>query len=246
MFPLLYHAHHSHYQEDLPFWLALAAHAGDPLLELGCGTGRVLMPLAQAGYHTTGLDNDLSMLKLLRTNIAVTGEVVPSLIASDMRRFGLAVKFHLVILPCNTFSTLNENERIRCLSCIRMCLLPGGVFALGMPNPRSLSRLPARSEAELEDEFLHPQTGNPVQVSSSWQRTKHTFIVTWYYDHLLPDGLVERLVSKTVHQIAPLDTYIFEINHAGFSVTQIYGDFEHSKYTEDSPHCIITSVRTKY
>jgi SAM-dependent methyltransferase len=246
MLPPLYHAHHSHYQEDLLFWLALAAQAGDPLLELGCGTGRVLMPLAQAGYHVMGLDHDLAMLKLLRSNISLTGEVIPPLIASDMRRFGLVAKFHLVILACNTFSTLNENERRGCLKCIQMCLLPGGVFALSMPNPRALSRLPAHGETEFEDEFLHPQTGNPVQVSSSWQRAKHTFTVTWYYDHLLPDGKVERLASTTVHQIASLDTYLSEIQDAGFSVTEIFGDFNRAQYKEDSPHCIITSVRTKH
>ena len=60
MFPQLYHAHHNRSLEDLPFWLELAAQAGDPILELGCGTGRVLIPLAQAGYHTIGLDNDPS------------------------------------------------------------------------------------------------------------------------------------------------------------------------------------------
>jgi len=246
MFPQLYHAYHSHYQEDIPFWLALAAQAGGPLLELGCGTGRVLMPLAQAGYHVMGLDHDLAMLKLLRSNSSVNGEVIPPLIASDMRRFGLAAKFHLVILPCNTFSTLNENERKGCLKCIQMCLLPGGVFALSMPNPRALSGLPALSEAELEDEFLHPQTGNPVQVSSSWKRVKDTFTVTWYYDHLLSDGQVTRLVSTAVHHIASLDTYLSEIHDAGFSVAEVYGDFDRSRYADDSPHCIITSVRSSY
>ena len=52
MLPSVYHAHHNRHLEDLPFWLDLAAQTGDPLLELGCGTGRVLIPLAQAGYRT--------------------------------------------------------------------------------------------------------------------------------------------------------------------------------------------------
>ena len=243
MFPQLYHAHHSHYQEDIPFWLALAAQAGGPLLELGCGTGRVLMPLAQAGYHVMGLDHDLAMLKLLRSNSSVNGEVIPPLIASDMRRVGLAAKFHLVILPCNTFSTLNENERKGCLKCIQMCLLPGGVFALSMPNPRALSGLPALSEAELEDEFLHPQTGNPVQVSSAWVRTNQTFNVTWIYDHLMPDGKVERFTAETIHQLIPADAYLGEIRRVGMKLSGVYGDFDRSEYRGDSPYliCIATT-----
>jgi len=112
-----------------------------------------------------------------------------------------------------------------------------------MPNPASLPDMPALAEIDLEDEFLHPQTGNPVQVSSSWKRARHTFTVSWYYDHLLPDGMVERLVSTAVHKIVPLDTYISEIQDTGFSVTEIYGDFNRSQYTEESPHCIITAMR---
>ena len=62
MLPLLYHAHHNRYKEDLPFWLELAARHGDPVLELGCGSGRVLLALAQDGYQVYGLDNDPGML----------------------------------------------------------------------------------------------------------------------------------------------------------------------------------------
>jgi SAM-dependent methyltransferase len=236
---MLYHAHHSRYLEDIPFWLDLAAKVGGLVLELGCGTGRVLIPLAEAGYHTIGLDHDLSMLKFLQTNIGQQIEYVPLLIAADISEFNLAVQFPLIILPCNTFSTLSNSHRIACLRCVRRGLRKGGIFAVCLPNPELLVNLPVQSAAELEDEFIHPNTGNPVQVSSSWQRTKHTFKVTWIYDHLLPDGTVDRLAVTAVHQIIPLKSYINDIEDAGLMVTELYGDFDHSKYTEASPHLIL-------
>jgi len=242
MLPELIHAHHSRNLEDLPFWLELAAQMGDPVLELGCGTGRVLLPLAQAGHHAIGLDHNLSMLKFLSARIEPQMQPAPGLIVSDISEFNLAVHFSLVILPCNTFSTLGVDHRKACLGCISRHLRSGGIFAVSVPNPQQLMRSPARSAAEFEDEFIHPQTGNPIQVNSSWRRTKRTFTVTWIYDHLLPDGTVERLTVETAHQLIPADTYLEDIRSAGLTITGVYGDFDRSAYTANSPHLIILAT----
>lgn len=242
MFPQLYHAHHNRYLEDLPFWLELVAQKGDPVLELGCGTGRVLIPMAGAGYHTIGLDHDFLMLKFLQGNIEAKTRFLPLIFIADLSSFHLAAKFPLIILPCNTFSTLCETPRKACLGRVCSHLRPAGIFAVSLPNPELLKRLPAQSAAEIEDEFTHPQTGNPVQVSSSWKRTKHTFNISWIYDHLLPDGRVEHLVVETVHQMTSVETYMADIQSAGLRLTEIFGDFDRSAYAAESPHLIILST----
>jgi SAM-dependent methyltransferase len=239
MLPQLYHAHHCRYLDDLPFWLDLAAQSGDPILELGCGTGRVLIPLAKEGYQTVGLDRDRSMLKFAHLNIGQEIKPEPRLVAADIGEFNLTIHFPLIILPCNTFSTLSHDHRRACLRCVHRHLRQGGIFAVSVPNPELLIRLPSRSMTELEDEFVHPDTGNPVQVSSSWKRTKDNFNVTWIYDHLLPDGTVDRLEINAIHQITPLGIYLSEIENAGLMVTDLYGDFDHSSYKEDSPYLLI-------
>ncbi len=243
MLPELIHIHHNHDLEDLPFWLDLAAQAGSPVLELGCGTGRVLIPLAQAGYQTIGLDHDLSMLSYLRMNITTQLKHPPELIAADFTEFNFATHFPLVLLPCNTFSTLSTDQRMLCLRCVYQHLRKGGAFAISIPNPEILRRLPGRSVAEIEDEFINPSTGNPVQVSSSWQRTRKTFIVDWNYDHLLPDGTVERFKVKTSHQLIPVKNYMADIEQAGLMVKEIYGDFDHSTYSANSSHLIFLITR---
>lgn len=239
MLPSLYHAHHNRYLEDLPFWLGLVQQTGDRLLELGCGTGRVLIPLAKVGYHTIGLDHDLAMLKFLLASNSQQIPTKPLLVASDICQFHLAAQFPLIILPCNTYSALDGDHRNACLGCVRRHLIPGGIFAVSLPNPALLLSLPDWSAPEIEDEFIHPSTGNPVQVSSSWQRKKDIFNVTWSYDHLFPDGKVEHLAVRVTHQLTTLETYVGEIERAGLWVRETYGDFDLSAYTADSPHLLL-------
>lgn len=239
MFPQLYHAHHNLYLEDIPFWLELAAQCGDPVLELGCGTGRVLLPLVRAGHHVIGLDNDLSMLHFLRSQLEATLQPTPQVFIADLSAFRLTVRFPLIILPCNTFSTLSAKARHAALECVRLHLHPGGLFATSVPNPQLLLDLPARSEAEVEDEFTNPQTGNSVQVSSAWRRTKTNFVVTWYYDHLFPDGTIQRLKSEVRHGLAPAQVYLDDIRTAGLDIEAVYGDFDHSAYDPQSPYLLI-------
>lgn len=246
MFPQLYHAHHSRNLEDLPFWLELAAQASDPILELGCGTGRVLIPLAQAGYRTVGLDNDPAMLKFLQTQLGPEIPHSPELIEADISEFELARQLPLIILPCNTFSTLSNDQRMGCLVCVRKHLQKGGIFAVSLPNPGLLLRLPARSWSEFEDEFTNPATGNPVQVSSSWQRKKKTFTVTWTYDQLLPDGTVDRLEVNVTHQVFDLSKTMADFENSGLAISELFGDFDCSQYTVDSPNLIILASPKSY
>ena len=246
MLPALYHAHHSLHLEDLPFWLELASQSDGPILELGCGTGRVLIPLAQAGHRVVGIDHDLAMLRYLRTSLPMHARFDLFLIAADITDFWLNPRSGLILLPCNTLSTLSQAERQACLACTRRHLQPGGTFAVSLPNPQVLDQLTSQSTPELEDEFIHPTTGNPVQVSSAWQRTKWAFDVTWNYDQLFPDGTVERVTMKASHHLVSTQGYLDEIQSAGLRVAHLYGDFDLSPYASESPNLIILATAASY
>lgn len=237
MLPDLYHAHHNLHAEDIPFWLELADECRGPILELGCGTGRVLLPLASTGRQVVGIDLSLPMLQFTR-NLINDISPHPWLVAADMRRFKLGLHFSLILLPCNTYSTLDQPERLACLERVHRHLDPGACFAFSIPNPDYLIGLPACSKPELEDEFVHPSSGNPVQASSAWQRTRHLFIVTWIYDILSPDGRVERLTETVAHQLVPADAYLDECRSVGFKVARVYGDFDRTEYQAGSPSMI--------
>ena len=241
-FPLLYHAHHALQSEDLPLWLALADQAGDPLLELGCGTGRVLIPLAQAGHQVYGLDRQADMLIYLRQRLPASLSSQVHIWQGDMLDFCLGRQFPLILLPCNTLSTLSGDQRRRVYRQVRQHLQPGGIFAASLPNPATLLDLPDRGEAEVEEVFPHPLDGEPVQVSSAWRRDERGFHLTWHYDHLLPDGRVQRTSLLTNHALQPAGAYLGELQAAGFHTIQLYGDFDRSSYSPDSPALILIAA----
>ncbi len=241
MFPALYHRHHSEYTEDLPFWLELAAHSSGPILELGCGTGRVLLPLARAGHTVYGLDSDIEMLRFAAHQITQETRPLIHLFQADMSRFRTAVQFGLIILPCNTLSALTRPVLSKTLACARQHLTSGGVFAASFPNPRLLAQMPKQGAEEVEEVFLHPEDDEPVQVSSAWEHDEEYFQVHWYYDHLLPDGRVERLEAGVKHHILPLNAYLEVFQAAGFTRLQTYGTFTYLRYRKNSPHLIIVA-----
>lgn len=236
MLPLLLHAHYSLTNEDLPLWLSLANRYGSPCLELGCGTGRVLKFLAESGFAAFGLDLDGSVLALAH-QMAAPGM---HLLQADMRFFPLQTHFGLIYSPCNTFSTFSPAERRAILAQAAAHLQPEGAFAFSIPNPAYLQSLPHISPPEVEDSFPHPLDGQPVQVSAAWKRAANRFHLEWIYDHLLPDGRVERLQAATSHDLSSAPVYQQELRQAGLFLSDVYGDYDRSPYDpEDSPYLIL-------
>jgi SAM-dependent methyltransferase len=246
-FPLLYYTHYNHHLEDLPFWLDLADRQGGPILELGCGTGRVLIPLIKAGHRAFGLDDDYAMLSFLKFKLASECENEflhqAPIFQADMRSFHLHARFPFIFVPCNTWSILDPPGRQRALANISAHLSPTGLFVASVPNPLLLRELPARSDVEFEESFEHPLSRNPVQVSSGWKRDKIKFTVSWYYDHLLPDGTVERLKVNAAHHLSTTDDFLDELRMAGLQINATWGDFDGSAYAPDSTYLILAASR---
>ena len=130
--------------EDVPFYVELAQEAaarGEAVLELGCGTGRVTIPIAQAGVEVVGLDNAPAMLDIARRKAAAAGVDV-RWVTGDMRTFRLDRRFGLVIIPFRSFlHMLTDADQQACLSRVYEHLLPGGRFALNF----FVQKLAARS-----------------------------------------------------------------------------------------------------
>ena len=241
MLALYFHAHYGLDLEDLSFWKGLAEKQGSPLLELGCGTGRVLVPLAEAGYATWGLDKDPEMLDFLQGNLNPDLKPAPQLVEADFSDFNLEMQFPLIIVPCNTWSTLGAETRSKALACIVRHLRSGGLLAVSVPNPQVLLDLPEQAEPEVEEEFEHPLSGDPVQVSSTWQRGPSQLTVTWYYDHLRPDGDVQRTSVDVIHELVATERYLEEARAAGLAIEATYGEFDGSPYNAEAENFIFVA-----
>ncbi len=239
MYPPLYHAHHNRSQEDLSFWLALSRNSPGPILELGCGTGRVMRPLMQAGYPVYGMDIDYEMLSFLRANTPGHHLPEPSIFQADFANFHLDMRFGLIIMPCNTYSSLTSATRTATLKNVRRHLMPAGRFVVSLPNPHLLRDLPSVSEAEVEEIVSHPIDRNPVQISSAWERTDDRITFFWYYDHILADGVIRRFDSQIRHSLILPQEYIDEMERIGFAEIRLYGDFDRSPFSVDSTYLIL-------
>lgn len=237
----LYHLHHITYDEDIPFWQGLAERYGSPILELGCGTGRVLLRLAEVGYPVWGIDDDPDMLGVLNQWLEEGDYPNVEVREADLTTFQLPLRFPLIILPCNTYSTLSKEERRSTLKCVTRHLSPGGAFVPSLPNPEWLDHLPEEADPEVETIIAHPTSGNPVQVSSGWRRKEDEVIVEWHYDHLSPDGRVERISTRVRHNLTTYDEYVEEMEGLGFNV-KAYGDFNSAPYVSDSMVLILEGV----
>jgi SAM-dependent methyltransferase len=243
--PLLIHTHHSQYLEDLPFWLGLAYRRGSPVLELGCGGGRVLLALAAEGIGVVGVDRDFEMLSILRETARDTKSLPAAYFQGTFSDFSLNWEFPLVIMPCNTLSTIPQGDRVDVFRQINRSLDSDGLFVASLPNPDTLAALPSFGTPALEDEFLHPTTRNPVQVSSGWSKDRGSIRIFWHYDHLLPDGEVERLTASTVHFLASRDQVANDLLEAGLLLLDVQGDYDGSPLTPDSPAMILYCARER-
>jgi SAM-dependent methyltransferase len=115
------------YEADLPLWEALADGAGGPVLDLGCGTGRVALHLARRGHRVLGLDRDADLIAVLRER---AGELPAEAEVADARIFDVGASFDLALAPMQLLQLFGgASERLACLGSVKSHLRPGGTFA---------------------------------------------------------------------------------------------------------------------
>jgi len=126
-------------RSDVPFFVGYAREANGPVLEIGCGTGRVLVPTAKAGCDITGLDFSEAMLDHCRRKLEREAQDVRrrvKLVQGDMRSFDLEQRFALITIPFRPFQhLLTVEDQLACLACVKRHLAPGGRFILDLFNP---------------------------------------------------------------------------------------------------------------
>lgn len=123
------------YTADVDAWLELASRRAGPILDIGCGSGRIALPLAGRGHEVTALDVDPALVAALGERARTSGLHVDAVVA-DARGFALARRFALAIAPMQVAQLLGGAEgRRRMLRNVRRHLLPGGVLAVALADP---------------------------------------------------------------------------------------------------------------
>ncbi len=141
------------YGADLPLWRELAGDCGGPVLEIGCGTGRVALDLARLGHQVTGVDNDPPLVDALGERARAGGLDVAGLVA-DVRTLTLPAAFALVALPMQMIQLLDPAGRAAALAALARCLAPAGLLAVsiveGVPEDGGEMAPPLPDVAEVE------------------------------------------------------------------------------------------------
>lgn len=233
---------------DIDFLLTLAGKTGGPVLELGCGTGRLLVPLARAGYQVTGLDNAESMLVRARRRLEAEPSTVEErvqLIAADMKAFFLAHKaYQLAIVPYNTFLHVEPADAISVCRTIARHLAPGARFFLDLPNPHLLVQAPNDRLLTLEDTIRDAETGDLVVVQAShWlEEDSQRLHITWIYD-ISPEsgGPVQRTVAEVSYHYYFLHQLELILQEANLFLEAVYGDYERTPFVEESERLLLVA-----
>jgi len=238
---------------DVAFFLNEAVNAGSPVVELGCGTGRVLIPIARAGIEIVGVDASANMLRICRDRLAHEPDAVQSrvrLVEADMRSFGTGQRFTLATIPFRPFQhLLTVEDQLACLATIHRQLVDGGRLILDLFNP-SLDGLvygPVGEEQGDEAEFSMPDGRRVVRrhktVSTNRFTQVNDYELIYYVTH--PDGRDERLV----HAFSLRYVFRYEAEHlltrAGFEVEQVYADYSKNPYGSSYPGELIFIARAR-
>lgn len=238
-------------RRDVDFYVTAARDCGDPVLELGCGTGRITIALAQAGYRVTGLDLSERMLGRCsekRAALCTAARERIHLVPADMTRFDLGERFRLIIIPFRPFQHLLETEQqLACLECVRLHLVSGGKLIVDFfqTDPRRMHDPAFQWESDAVPEFALPD-GRRVKMRdriAAFHRGEQRNDVEMIYSVTHPDGRRERLVfAFTVRYF-----FRYEVEHllarCGFRVAALYGEFDRSALTDNSPEMIFVAER---
>lgn len=222
---------------DIPFYIDLAKKSPPPILELGCGTGRVLIPIAKEGLDIIGCDNSPDMLNVAQKKVDALLSNTRNkirLIVSDMSNIDFNEQYGLIFLAFNSFSyLLSIAEQKATLKKVFHHLQKGGCFAFDILNPEYGRYTDRHSEnadfLKLSGrEWENPNTGNRVVewFSRNYDLTNQIMHEIQVWEEISDDNTSIRRYYRDRRQRY---SFRYEVEHllesAGFNLETVYGDF---------------------
>jgi ubiquinone/menaquinone biosynthesis C-methylase UbiE len=232
---------------DQPMIQQFAVRCGSPILEVACGTGRVLLPLARKGYRVTGVDVSAAMLDRARAKIAAEGlGDRATLVEQDMRDLDLDGRFNLALVVSNSFlHMLTMDDQLAAVGRIRRHLEPGGLLLLDLFNPDLSRLLDFQGRVTLEKVMADPETGHTLMkfLTQTVDLGQQIIDVTFILDEVDSKGHVQRTLFPFSLRYLFRGELELLLRYAGFEVEVIYGSYDLDEFAADSERMIAVARR---
>ncbi len=242
--PLVYDLQFAPDAPDVPFWVEQCREWGGPVLELGCGTGRVSIPLARDGFEVVGVDLAEPMLAVARRRLEAEPMPGPGrvrLLRADMRDFRVDTTFACAVIPASTFSVLlTREEQETTLGNIQGCLREEGRLGLDIRifgDWIEPGRLPAVRNAS-PDGAVDFTEERSFEFDPSTRVMTATITYTFHAPAHL--GSVTEVTEGLVSSREDVEDVLAS---AGFVVDAIWGDYDRSPLQAGSPRMIFAARR---
>lgn len=215
---------HEFLVEDIKFYLSLLRPRHDAVLELGCGTGRILRPLLNAGIDVTGLDISEGMLETAALNIV---GYQCELVHADMRNYGLNRRFSAVIVPFNTFLYMyTADDRQACLECAFRHLQPGGFMVIDVFNPEYIMKTRQPGVVHHELTKFRPDTQAIFSYFSSYVAANEMIYWHQFFEEIDPLHLCNKHYRMMKLKNLPAAELRNACEAAGFEVEKVLGWYD--------------------
>jgi ubiquinone/menaquinone biosynthesis C-methylase UbiE len=240
-------------RKDRDFFVKYCGKADGRILELGCGTGRILIPVAEAGCTITGLDLSEYMLARCRKKISALDSEVQKRITitqGNMADFNIDDTFHTAVIPFRAFQHLIDyKDQLSCLKNINRHLATGGrlIFDLFQVNLNVITKKITGEEIEDVPEYELPD-GRKLRRTHrmiAYHRTEQYNDVEMIFYLTDKNGRTERLVQSFPMRYFFKYEIIYLLTLCGFKVVELFGNFDKSPLVDDSPEMIFVAEKVK-
>lgn len=242
-FPRLYDWEHDPYVDDVDIHVGFARRFGGPVLELACGSGRLLAPLARAGFAVTGVDSSAPMLERARARLAAE-QLTATLVQQPLESLRLQGEFRTIIIGLDSFGLLPRREdQLAALRSAKAQASHDGRLILDVANGN------LRGSGEPAEELIHdltlpdPETGRPITkfVLRRPRPSQQMDELMFFYDEQDARGFLRRtMVELKLRWFTRFELELL-LQAGGWQVEEVYGSYALDDFGPDSDRLIVVA-----